>query len=517
MLTEIVRHRDRFFQDPDQIQRVVYVNANVRDSGFDHPWTSDCGTSAKDDRDFHTVEDPYDLDTCDRRDSNKTNTLGLEVLSLPIQDFKDLGSILRARDILVLDDLLQLTEEVQFILKYGAHHLKLYLFVVTQSCLSSPLYSLIQSAHNLVLLFGNTATTRLAQHLVQTFFLCSDTKAYLKAIFGIAEKQQDTVVLKLNSVASYRPHSNVLALSRVQSLFESEPPYCFVYPELGREEKLDAMPRTTSSSLEAGAEIPKLDGEFLDEAFVLLPANRVRMISDPSAGDDANEDRDNENPRRKGRRNDADDCLKEKQQRWDEMALFLEREIENSFPLKRWAAAKNLTRELLRCNELCVSSDYRTVFPSKKPKWKFSIVDFIQVATRKSAPSERASEKVWHFRPLVDILLRHNLPETFIVNKLLLTADPSRAGRAGGLAVDYDQDWGPGYADDTDTADFDQDEDDRFGYPRRRRSRGSGRGRRRLLRLLGRGSRRFGRGPGRGGYNRGGYASRRQSRFPDFY
>ena len=230
VLTEIVRHRDRFFQDHDQIIRVVYFNLNARDTGVDHPWTGDCGgTRAKIDRDYHTVDDPDDFDVSDRRESEQTNPLGLEVTSLNLEDLKDLGSILRPRDIVVLDDLLQLTEEVQFLLKYGVHHLKLYLFVVTQTCLSSPLYSLIQSIHNLLLIFGNTATTRLAQHVVQTFFLCSDTKAYLKAIFAISEKQQDTVVLKLNSVASYRPHSNVLALSRVQSLFESDPPYCFVY------------------------------------------------------------------------------------------------------------------------------------------------------------------------------------------------------------------------------------------------------------------------------------------------
>ena len=506
MLTEIVRHRDRFFQDHDQIIRVVYFNLNARDTGVDHPWTGDCGgTRAKIDRDYHTVDDPDDFDDSDRRDPDLTNSLGLEVTSLNLEDLKDLGSILRPRDIVVLDDLLQLTEEVQFLLKYGVHHLKLYLFVVTQTCLSSPLYSLIQSIHNLLLIFGNTATTRLAQHVVQTFFLCSDTKAYLKAIFAISEKQQDTVVLKLNSVASYRPHSNVLALSRVQSLFESDPPHCFVYPELGREDKLDAMPRA-SSSHEAGAEIPKLDGEFLEEAFVLLPANRVRMISDPSAsrgGNDDEDDDDDQNPGRKGRRNDADHCLKEKRQRWDEMALFLEREIESSFPLKRWAAAKNLTRELLRCNELCVSSDFRTVFPSKKPKWKFGIVDFINAASRKSGPGERVSEKVLQFRPLVDILLRHNLPETFIVNKLLLSDNPSRAGRSGRAPhFDPDAEW----ADDADSVDFDEDDNDRFGYRRRRRGRGSGRGRRRLLRLSGRGSRRFsGRGPGQRGFYRGAY------------
>ena len=107
------------------------------------------------------------------------------------------------------------------------------------------------------------------------------------------------------------------------------------------------------------------------------------------------------------------------------MALFLEKEIERSFPLKRWGPAKNLTRELLRCNDLCVSSDFRTVFLRSRPKTQFSVIDFLNVATRKAGPAERGSDKVLAFRPLVNILVKHHLPETFIVNRLLLSDQAS--------------------------------------------------------------------------------------------
>ena len=386
-LKNIVAHRAHFFQDFESIQRIVYCNGNRRDHSVQHPWTSIASDSAQD------------------------SDIELPVVSLLLEDFTELGSTLHANDIVILDDLLQLTEEVQFIIKYGAHHFNLFVFLVTQTCLSSPLYSLIQSTHNIILIFGNTATTRLAQHLVQSFFLCSDTKAYLKAIFGIAEKQQDVVVLKLNGVASYRPHSDVLALARVQGLFEEDPPYCFVYPELGRADKLES-PDCLKLAMEA--DMPELKGAYLNEAFVLIPAHRVRQMSNVSAQVDPDD-------------NEADNCLKEKRQNWNDMALFLEKEIENSFPLKRWTAAKNLTRELLRCNDLCVSSDFRTVFVRQRPKWKFIIIDFLQVATRKSGPQEAASPKVLMYRPLVNILLRHDTPETFIINKQLLSMTGANA------------------------------------------------------------------------------------------
>ena len=411
-LTQIVRHRDRFFQDPDHVRRILFVNGNQRDVLTEHPWSADP------DFNENPADADADADASSQTDPSTTTRRDLQVLTLSLEDLKDLGTVLCANDVLVIDDLLQINDDVLFLVKYGCHHYRLTVFLITQACLSSPLYSLLRLSHNLILLFGNTATTRLAQHLVQSFFLCTDTKAYLKAIFGIAERQQDIVVLKLNAVASYRPHSSVLALSRVQGLFDAESPHCFVYPELGRAQQLENGMMSASEATAATADLPRLEGDYLEQAYVLLPASRVRQ----------NRTADHDDP---GGSNDKDpdDCLKEKEKHWNEMALFLEREIENSFPLKRWTAAKNLTRELLRCNQLCISPDFRTVFVAGKPSWRFGIVDFLHVATRKNGPSEAVSDKVSEYQPLVNILLRHDVPETYFINKLLLSASKERGSR----------------------------------------------------------------------------------------
>ena len=369
-LKEVINHRTKFFQNSETIRRILYVNCNQRDWTIQHPWTTD-------------------------------NQETLEIVSLTLDEFSNLDTLLEPNDLLVLDDLLQLNDSVQFIIKYGAHHYQLAsVFVITQSCLGSPLYSLIRSVHNLVLLFGNSATTRLAQHLVQSFYLCTDTKAYLKSIFGIAEKNQEIVILKLNAVASYRPHTKILALTGIERLFNSS--YCFVYPELHH---LESMEQKT---LGYRAHVPSLEGERLQEAFVLLPASRVQ--TEPTKTIDT----------------DEPDCLKDKQKQWNDMALFLETEIENSFPFKKWNAAKNLAREILRCNELCISNDYRTVFIRDKPKISFTILDFLNAASRKSGPAE-SFEKVALYRPLVLVLLRHHVPHTFFINKLMLPLAGSKA------------------------------------------------------------------------------------------
>jgi len=376
-LTQVIQQRQKFFQDWSRIQRVIYVNGNLRHSLQSHPWSD--------------------------------NSLGLEVVSLPLDDFKDPIASLLPYDVIIVDDLLQVTEEIDYLLKYGTHHHRLYLFLISQACLNSKLYSLLRLAHSLVLLFGNSATSRLAQHLVHTFFLCSETKLYLKAILSIAEKQQDIVLLKLKAVASYRLHLEVLALCGVQKLFNLSWPYCFVYPELGRAENLWKDMDTSTHPM---AQVPPLEGDYLEQAFVLVPVHRLQQRPEASHSTDIN---------------DQDDCLKNEKDTWNEMAIFLENEISHSFPYKRWQAVKNLARQLLQCSALCITSNYRMIHPLNKPKQQYSIIDFLQVATRKAGPGERQSDNVLKFKPLVNILLKHNVPETFIINKLLLdSGSPAR-------------------------------------------------------------------------------------------
>lgn len=369
-LHQVILHRHRFFQDSESITRIVYVNGNQRDLSVQHPWSNDQES--------------------------------LEFVSLSVDEFSDVASVLQANDLLILDDTLQLNESILYVCKYGCHHFKLAsVFVVTQSCLGSPLYSLIGAVHNLVLLFGNSSTTRLAQHLVQHFFLCSDTKTYLKSIFGLAEKSQSTVVLKLNAVASYRPSTQILALTDVQQLFHSTLPHCWAYPELNHQETMQ------NNMNNYQAEMPDtLEGQHLNEAFVLLPASRVKKVPAVPAS--------------------QDECLKDEEKKWNDMSRFLEMEIESTFPFKKWNAAKNLARNLLRCNALCITLDYRNVFIREKPKLSFSIVDFLMAACRKAGPGETA-DKVSMYKPLVQVLLKHHVPTAFFLNKLMLPSTHAAA------------------------------------------------------------------------------------------
>jgi hypothetical protein len=137
----------------------------------------------------------------------------VELVSAGLQDVaaNDLQGILRPGDLVILDYLQMLTKSVEHLINYGAHHFCLVVFIVTLTCLGSPLYSLIKPIHNIVLLFAHNSISNLARHIKTTYFLCSNTQNYLGRIFARTEQSKLVVVLKINLVTTSPIHRFVLA------------------------------------------------------------------------------------------------------------------------------------------------------------------------------------------------------------------------------------------------------------------------------------------------------------------
>jgi predicted ATPase len=386
LLQKIFHSPGAFIEDHASIRRIIYINCNKRDIGFIHPWQ----------------QDPLDKGA-------------FELVALGIEQLSEFEEVVEHGDAVILDDLLTLSEAVHHLINYGSHHYNLTVFIVTQSCLASPLYSLVSSVHNIVLFFKNSSTSRLAHHLLHQFFHCSETKKYLQRIFAQAERDKCILVLKINCVATSPRHKAILAYSHIERLFEGTSlPHCQVYPELGYRDAI--MEETSLQKIKVPA---KLAASLGSDTFLLVPAKNVLIEAPEEEEKDA--------------KKEAAACP---QREWEEMVEFLENEIESSFPFKRWMHAKNLLKELLRCSDLCISADYRLCFIKTKsamsspPKHKhFSIVDFLNLATRHSAPGEMASQKILDFVPLVRMLLAHAIPHTYIQNKMLLQAALAHGGR----------------------------------------------------------------------------------------
>jgi hypothetical protein len=300
-------------------------------------------------------------------------------------------------------------------------------------------------------LFANSSVSNLASHIKNGFFLSPDTRDYLTRIFSHAEKSKSIVVLKINSVATSPIHRSVLAFSGVEGLFSPPPseadpplpsppparpvPFCAVYPETKYCEDMMRESRSRKIRLPVAK-----DGFASDEAFVLVPLQNVQELPDEPDGDDDDDDGGDGEPG--GRPKKV--CLR---RRWDEMNRQLESEIEASFEMAKWNVAKNPMREILKCPQVCISSDYRLAYVREQ---EFSIIDFLKVATRKSGPNEgsrrgaRRDDLAARFVPLLVVLLANHAPTTYVVNKRLYnlaakhlaTAPPSLLRRRRSAAAD---------------------------------------------------------------------------------
>ena len=511
-LRQALLNRRVFIEAGETIQRVVYINCNQRDAQFSHPWETEEVQDDEDDDDdngggggsnYDDDDDDNDKDSenygrfennndddddgggggkDDDDDDDDSDTI--ELISIGMHELAaaaaaaaaaagsgdnqgDLLGLISPGDVVILDDLQTLTKPVEHLINYGAHHYQLVVFVVTQSCLGSPLYALIKAVHNVVLLFANNSVSNLARHIQTRFFLCQDTRDYLGRIYASAEKNKSTVVLKLNSVATSNIHRSVLAFSGVEGLYTDDAaaaaaaaadtteavgcagraPYppavttkttrlCTVFPEAKyREDMMQEtrrrkirLSRKTSAGLASA-----------DEAFVLVPLQNVQEMDDEDDDDgDDDDDDDNDDPdyndgdgtgpageKRKKKKKKI--CLR---RQWDEMNEALESEIEAAFQFAKWNVAKNLMREILKCPHVCISSDFRLAHTHGKD---FSIIDFLQVATRQAGPNEgeggrRSGDRrknnrenfVLSFVPLLAVLLANRAPVSYIKNKHLL-------------------------------------------------------------------------------------------------
>ena len=312
-----------------------------------------------------------------------------------LADVDDERDVSGSKQLVILDDVTYVNETINHYVTYCANHMDLIVFVLTQGCISEKLFHLVYKVHNIVMLLKNSSSVNLGQYLTGRFFLSKEKKAYLKQILSEAETGQHSVVLKLNAVSSSPAvYKKIFAFGNIEQLFADDNRYCIVYPEIGEREHFAAM------------DIP---GSVDPDTFLLVQAKHV-MRQEKEAS------------------NGKVKCTKA--QKWDEMNREISDEIRSSFEMKRWKDVFIIFKEILKADDFCISSDYRTLIIKSKKNLRVSLIDFLAVVTRRSHPFE-SLDKLVPYVPFVKVLMKNSIPSTFLKNQMLtqLAKSPAKVKR----------------------------------------------------------------------------------------
>lgn len=367
LLIQMIKHREIFF-GPNSVKSILYINCNLQNKDSE-------------------IENPFS--------EIEEDLPPLTVVNL--SDVESVRDISSSKQVVILDDVVFVNEIINQYITYSANHMDLIVFVVTQGCISEKLFNLVYKVHNIVMLLKNSSSVNLGQYLRGRFFLSQEKKDYLRHILSKAETGKHSVVLKLNAVSSSPlVYKKIFAFANIEQLFSNTNRYCIVYPELGEQEHFASM--DIPSSLDP-------------DTFVLVQAKNVKRES----------------------KADADEPGKvrcTKAEKWQKMNDEISSEIRSSFEMKKWKDVFIIFKEILKTDEFCISHDYRTLFIKSKKNLRVSLIDFLAVVTRRSHPSENL-DKLAPYVPFVRVLVKNNIPSTFLKNQMLalLATKPAKAKR----------------------------------------------------------------------------------------
>ena len=354
----MLRHREKFFE-AGAAKSILYVNCNMH----------------------NTKENPFE--------NYEDELPPISVYNL--SEIEDVSAVVRKKQIVILDDVVHLSDPILYMVTYAANHHDLIVFVVNQGCISNKMFELVYKVHSIIMLFRNSSSANLANHLLAHFFISKEKKNYLKKIFGRAEQLKTSVVLKLNAVASSSyAYKKILAFADIEQLFVKEKPHCLVFPE---PEEIDEI-KELSEKMNFGSNVANDD-------FVLVQAKHVKRSESGVDGE-------------KELKGQA--CSKKSE--WDLMYQTVVDEIQSTFPPKRWNSIINVFKEVLRVKQFCISQDFRTLLIRNSKKNRVSIIDFLTLATRRSHPNE-SREKFLPYLPFVKLLIKNGIPSTFLKNQKL--------------------------------------------------------------------------------------------------
>lgn len=324
----------------------------------------------------------------------------------PLSEF--IPDDLQESDLVLLDDLQLVTESVRFAITVCAHHYNLVsLFVVTHNLVGNANFELVKYCHRLFMFMSASANVNQLFFLINRFYYEDEVKKYLKSVANFCQKEKEILALELNPLAAQNKNRHVqtvLAFSHITTLITKGYFFIYPYPHWGKEYVQDfvyTVEKTMSLDVSEAVSFPV-------PTLVAVPLEVVR------------EKKKHESKQQQQQQTSV--CAEKNQ--WEQTVLDIEENIESYFAPPRWQRAKNVAKEILQHPQYCVSVDGKTFHlkSSNKPSDKMSLIDFVNVVTRRVGPKEKiVNNSTWKACKLhVSMLLKNNAPRDLFKNKLIL-------------------------------------------------------------------------------------------------
>lgn len=311
---------------------------------------------------------------------------------------------LEDNDLVIIDDLQNITPEVKLAISVCAHHQGLAsLFVVTHSLLGSSNFELLRLCHRVFVFLGSVANKQLTKYIFDNYYSDPEIKNYLNRVLNYCARENQVLAIELSPVGP--TPQVILAFSHLSKLISDN--YCLLYPwpHFGKifADRFKSRPPVELASNMSISFIQNDSAKNLPEnTLVALPArfleNQIALTSNSRT---------------------QEECAD--RQTWETTLEDIEDNIESFFPVKRWKLCKNMAKEILSNSKFCVTRDGKHFHLIDRPNTKVNLMSFIGLATRKAGPNEKVKRPEWNvYTPHVQQLLANGTPREIFVNALLL-------------------------------------------------------------------------------------------------
>lgn len=284
----------------------------------------------------------------------------IKVHQIYIEEF-DLN-LVEPNSILVFEDVNKIYETIKIACNVATHHLPLLsCFIISQGVIHNKHFDLVKIVHRTIFCLGSTVTTKAADFIINYFYRDLEVKAYLKKVLLFAEKQGTQFLLKLNSIAA-RP-SNFIACSHLLNN-----PFYLAYTFKNISESLIVPYQIKKNFIMSFENLNSIVDTVPENTFVILPLATVQKQTESIKSSPATSCTTKEN--------------------WEKVAKLIYATIEEDMNIKRWKKCKQLARNILLCDEFCVTEDGVFLSLKSKPEERVVLFDFINDITRPSMKGE---------------------------------------------------------------------------------------------------------------------------------